>query len=131
MLKEFKTFLLRGNVVDLAVGVIIGAAFKTVVDSLVANLFNPIIGLIGGEDFGSLTITLKDATLTEEAVLLRYGQFISDVIAFALVAAAVFFFVVKPMNVLNSRMRRGEEPASETPTDIALLTEIRDALTTR
>jgi large conductance mechanosensitive channel len=130
MVKEFKAFLLRGNVIDLAVGVIIGAAFKSVVDSLVNNLFNPIIGLVGGKDFGDLVITLKDATATKEAVVLRYGAFLTDVISFALIAAAVFFFVVKPVNHLMARMKRGEEPAEEIPADIELLTEIRDLLAT-
>jgi large conductance mechanosensitive channel len=130
MVKEFKAFLLRGNVVDLAVGVVIGAAFGAVVTSLVDNLLNPIIGLIGGQDFGSLTITLKDATATDDAVLLRYGAFISDVISFVLIAAAVFFLVVKPINSLMGRMRRGEEPVDEIPADIVLLTEIRDLLAT-
>ena len=131
MVKEFKSFIMRGNVVDLAVGIIIGAAFKTVVDSLVNNLFSPIVGVIGGKDFSKLTITLKDATATKEAVLLRYGQFINDLISFLLIAAAVFFFVVKPLNALNERRKRGQTAPEDTPapTDEALLlAEIRDLL---
>jgi large conductance mechanosensitive channel len=131
VVKQFKDFIMRGNVVDLAVGIIIGAAFGAVVTSLVDNLISPIIGLVGGKDFSNLTITLKDATATKEAVLLRYGQFINDVLAFVLVALAVFFFVVKPLTALNERRKRGElEPEEEpAPTDEAvLLAEIRDIL---
>jgi large conductance mechanosensitive channel len=132
MLKEFKAFIMRGNVVDLAVGVVIGAAFKTVVDSLVANLFTPLIGLIGGTDFKALTITLKDATSTKHAVVLSYGAFITDVISFVLIAAAVFFFVVKPLNVLAERRKRGEEEEPpEMTTEEVLLSEIRDLLRTQ
>jgi len=123
MLKEFKAFILRGNVVDLAVGIIVGAAFKDVIDSLVKNVFTPLIGAIGGADFTSLTIKLRD-----DAVI-GYGAFITAVISFVLIAAAVFFFVVKPLNVLAERRKRGEE---ETPPELTneevLLTEIRDLL---
>jgi large conductance mechanosensitive channel len=126
MLKEFKAFIMRGNVVDLAVGVIIGAAFKTVVDSLVANIFTPLIGLVGGTDFKDLTITLKSG---KDPVLLHYGAFISDVLSFVLIAAAVFFFVVKPLNVLAERRRRGaEEEPPELSNEEVLLAEIRDLL---
>ena len=129
MLKEFKAFIMRGNVVDLAVGVIIGAAFKSVVDSLVANLFTPLIGLIGGTDFKDLTITLKHATSSKDAVVLSYGAFITDLLSFVLIAAAVFFFVVKPLNVLAERRKRGEEEEPpELTTEQVLLTEIRDLL---
>ncbi len=131
MLKEFKSFIMRGNVVDLAVGIIIGAAFKTVVDSLVANLFSPVIGVVGGKDFSRLSITLKDKVDPAKQVVLRYGQFINDVIAFVLIAAAVFFFVVKPLNVMNERRKRGETDPEDVPapTDEALLlAEIRDIL---
>ena len=103
MLKEFKAFILRGNVVDLAVGVIIGAAFTTVINSLVKNVFTPILGVVGGTDFSDLIITLRHGT---QPVELRYGQFITDVISFLLIAVAVFFFVVKPMNMLATRRAR-------------------------
>jgi large conductance mechanosensitive channel len=134
MVKEFKAFILRGNVVDIAVGIVIGAAFKTVIDSLVANIISPIVGLVGGQDFSSLSITLKDATASDPAVVLRYGQFINDVIAFVIVAAAVFFFVVKPVNMLAERRKRGELDPDDNPvpTDEALLLgEIRDLLKQR
>jgi large conductance mechanosensitive channel len=131
MTKEFRAFILRGNVIDLAVGVIIGAAFKSVVDSLVKNIFSPIIGLVGGRNFAELGITLKDATKTKPAVVLAYGAFLNDVISFLLVAVAIFFFVVKPINALNERRKRGQTEPEETPapTDEALiLAEIRDIL---
>jgi large conductance mechanosensitive channel len=129
MVKEFKDFIMRGNVVDLAVGVIIGAAFTAVVNSLVRNIFTPILGVIGSTDFKDLKITLRHGT---PAVQLLYGQFITDVISFLLIAVAVFFFVVKPMNMLAARRARGEEPEDETELsdEALLLTEIRDILST-
>jgi large conductance mechanosensitive channel len=127
MLKEFKAFIMRGNVVDLAVGVIIGAAFTAVVNSLVRNIFTPIIGVVGSTDFKDLTITLRQGNPPVE---LLYGQFITDLISFLLVAVAVFFFVVKPMNILAARRARGQEPEDETTLseEAVLLTEIRDIL---
>ncbi len=107
MLQEFKQFLLRGNVVDLAVGVVIGAAFGTVVSALVSDLLTPLIAAIAKvPDFGGLAITLNGSKF-------MYGHFINAVISFVLVASAVFFFVVKPMNVLITRSRR-EPPADPT-----------------
>jgi large conductance mechanosensitive channel len=124
VLQEFKKFLLRGNVVDLAVAVVIGAAFGAVVTSLVKNLLTPIIAaIIGKPDFSNLTFTINDSVF-------RYGSFLNALIAFASIAAVVFFFVVKPVNVLQERMKRGEEPEAE-PTEVELLTEIRDALQAR
>jgi large conductance mechanosensitive channel len=126
MFKEFKAFIMRGNVVDLAVGVIIGVAFKAVVDALVDGVFTPLIGAIsGGQDFSSLTIDLKD-----DAVI-HYGLFINAVISFVLISAVVFFVVVKPLNVLNERRKRGDVPAEETPApsdEALILAEIRDLL---
>jgi len=129
MVKEFKAFIMRGNVVDLAVGVIIGAAFTAVVNSLVRNIFTPIIGVVGSTDFKDLTITLRHGNPPVE---LLYGQFITDLITFLLVALAVFFFVVKPMNMLAARRARGQEPEDETTLseEAVLLTEIRDILST-
>ena len=130
MIKEFKAFILRGNVVELAVAVIIGAAFTLVVNSLVKDVFSPIIGLIGGQDFSTLTATLKDASGTDPAVVIRYGNFINALINFLLVALAVFFFIVKPLNTIAARRKRGaEEPAPEEKSDeVILLEEIRDLL---
>jgi large conductance mechanosensitive channel len=125
ILNEFKTFILRGNVVELAVAVVIGAAFKAVVDSLVADLLTPLLAAIfGQQDFSALDFTINDSRFT-------YGNFLNQVIAFLMVAAAIFFFVVKPMNILMERMKRGEVPAEDIPEDIQLLREIRDALKAR
>ncbi len=96
MLKEFRNFLLRGNLIELAVALIMGIAFGAVVKSLVDNLITPIIGMIGGVDFSSETFTINGSHFL-------YGQFINDVIYFVLVAAAVFFVIVKPVNMLMER----------------------------
>jgi large conductance mechanosensitive channel len=107
MLKDFKEFLLRGNVVDLAVAVVIGAAFGAVVTALVADLLTPLIAAIFGKhDFSALTFTVNKSTF-------RYGAFLNAVIAFISIAAAVFFFVVQPVNALMRR-RRTEPPVDET-----------------
>jgi len=100
MLKEFKQFLLRGNVVDLAVGVVIGVAFGTVVTALVKDILTPLIAAIFKvPDFSGLSFTINGS-------IFAYGDFINAIISFALVAAAIFFFVVKPINLLISRARR-------------------------
>ena len=113
MLKEFRAFLLRGNVVDLAVGIVIGAAFGTMVSALVDNIFSPIIGLVtGGVDLTDKAISIGD---TEDADI-TYGAFINSVISFVLVGAAVFFFVVKPINRLMAS-RKTEKPV-EAPTKV-------------
>ncbi len=107
MLKEFKQFLLRGNVVDLAVGVVVGAAFGTIVTALVADLLTPLIAAIAKvPDFGNLSFTINGSKF-------MYGHFINALISFILVASAVFFFVVKPMNMLIARSRK-EPPADPT-----------------
>lgn len=131
MLNEFKKFLLRGNVVDLAVAVVIGAAFGAVVTALVENLINPVIGLVGGQDFSDLAITLKKASGEDPAVVLGYGAIVSAVINFVLVAGAVFFLIVKPLNMIAERRKRGQEPVEDAPLpsdEAVLLTEIRDLL---
>jgi large conductance mechanosensitive channel len=104
LLDEFKAFIMRGNVVELAVAFVIGAAFKAVVDAFVADLVTPLIAAIGGQqDFSSLDFTINDSVF-------RYGDFLNQVIAFLLIAAVIFFFVVKPMNMLMQRMTK-EPPA--------------------
>jgi large conductance mechanosensitive channel len=123
VLKEFRDFLLKGNIIDLAVAVIMGIAFGAVIKSAVDNLITPIIGMIGGVDFSRETFTINDSVF-------RYGQFINDVIYFALVAAAVFFFIVKPVTAVMSRLRKPAE-ADEGPTETAVLIEIRDLLARR
>ena len=108
MLTEFKDFLMRGNIVELAVAFVLGLAFAAVVNSLVENLVMPVIAMIIGKpDFSGLTFTINDAVF-------GYGAFVTDVIQFAAIAAAVFFFVVKPMNAVLSRMQK---PADEEVTD--------------
>ena len=100
MLKEFKDFLFRGNIVELAVAFVIGLAFVAVVNSLVDNLLMPVVAMIIGKpDFSDLTFTINDAVF-------RYGAFITDVIQFVAIAAAVFFFVVKPVHAMLARSRR-------------------------
>lgn len=104
MLKEFRDFLLRGNIVELAVAFVMGLAFAAVVNSLVNDLIMPIIAaIIGKPNFNDLTFTINDATF-------RYGAFLTNVIQFVAIAAAVFFFVVKPVNALLQRYR---SPAEE------------------
>ena len=123
MIKEFREFLLRGNVIDLAVAVIIGAAFGAVVTSLVEDLLTPLIAAVGGEtDFAGLTFTINESRF-------RYGEFINAVISFVIIAAAVFFAAVKPVNALMERRKAGleAEPAA-VPEDVVLLGEIRDLL---
>ena len=108
MLKEFKDFLLRGNIVELAVAFVMGVAFAAVVNSLVNNLVMPIVAMIIGKpDFSDLTFTINDAVF-------RYGAFITDLISFVAIAAAVFFFVVKPMDAL---MKRRAKPTEEEVSD--------------
>ncbi len=125
MLEEFKKFAMRGNVVDMAVGIIIGAAFGKIVNSFVNDILMPPIGLaLGGVDFSNLAIVLKQATADTEAVAIRYGAFINIVLDFLIVAVAIFM-VVKAMNSLQAPK---EEAPAAPPQDIQLLTEIRDAL---
>jgi large conductance mechanosensitive channel len=126
MLKEFRTFILRGNAIDLAVAVVIGAAFGAVVTSLVEDVITPIISIVFGKPgFSDLTITINDAVI-------RYGEFVNAVLALLTVGAAVFFLIIKPVNVLMERRKAGSEPPPEAvPEDIVLLGEIRDLLKAR
>jgi large conductance mechanosensitive channel len=110
MLSEFKKFILRGNVVDLAVAVVIGAAFGAVVTSLVKNLITPLIAAIGGNpDFSDLSFTLNNAQF-------NYGTFLNDLISFLLIAAVIFFLIIRPLNALFARLSRGEEVDPEPAT---------------
>lgn len=109
MIKEFREFILRGNVVDLAVAVVIGAAFGTVVTSLVENLLTPLIAIPGEADFSELAFTVNGSTF-------GYGLFLNALIAFVMIAAAVFFFVVKPLNSVMSRLKT-EPPVEATTRD--------------
>jgi large conductance mechanosensitive channel len=128
MLKGFKEFIMRGNVVDLAVAVVIGAAFTAVINALVKDIITPIIAAIAGKpDFSNLTFTANKS-------LFRYGDFINAVIQFLLVAAAIYFFVVLPIKKLTElrlrRMAAGDQPDEATvPSDeTVVLREIRDLL---
>jgi large conductance mechanosensitive channel len=124
MIKEFREFLLRGNVVDLAVAVVIGAAFTTVVNSLVEGVITPLVGIFGIDAMQTWSIQVGPATL-------NYGLFLTALLNFVIVAAIIFFLVVKPMNAINARRRREEEAAPAGPTEIELLTQIRDELAKR
>jgi large conductance mechanosensitive channel len=126
VIKEFRDFVLRGNVIDLAVAVVLGAAFGAVVTSLVDDILMQIVAALGGQpDFSALAFTIGEGEF-------RYGEFITALISFLIIAAAVFFFVVKPVNVLMARRKAGEVPEAEAvPEDVALLAEIRDLLKAR
>lgn len=126
ILQEFKTFAMRGNVIDLAVGVVIGAAFGKIVSSLVDNIIMPPLGIIiGGINFKDLAITLKPANplVNQPAIMLGYGQFIQTVVDFTIIAF-VIFLVVKFMN----RLMPKPAPAPKGPSQEELLTQIRDLL---
>lgn len=128
MLQEFKAFAMRGNVVDMAVGIIIGGAFGKIVSSFVADVIMPPIGLLlGGVDFSDLAITLKAAEEGQPAVMLKYGMFINTVIDFLIIAFAIFM-VIKAMNALKKKEEEKPAAPPEPPADVKLLTEIRDLL---
>ena len=122
MLQEFRAFILRGNLVDLAVAVVIGAAFGAVVASLVENIITPLIAAIGGKpDFGGLSFTINGSKF-------GYGAFINALITFLIIAAVVFFLVIKPVNAMLERFSETpEEPPAPAP-ELSVLTEIRDLL---
>ena len=125
MLKGFKEFISRGNVVELAVGVIIGAAFKNIVDALVDGIINPLIAaVIGKPDFSDAFI------LTLNGTDVKFGLLITAVINFIIMAFAIYFCIVVPMNALNARRKKAEDeaPEVEVSDEVKLLTEIRDAL---
>ena len=132
MMSEFKDFAMRGNVVDMAVGIVIGGAFGKIVSSFVADVLMPPIGLLlGGMDFSSLAVQLKEASEGVEAVQLKYGVFVQTVVDFVIIAFAIFL-VVKAMNSAKDAMSKEEEEAPAAPPEPSkeevLLTEIRDAL---
>lgn len=128
IVKEFKEFAMRGNVMDMAVGIIIGGAFGKIVSSFVTDVIMPPIGLaLGGVDFSSLAFPLKQATETTPAVLLSYGKFINTVIDFLIIAFAIFM-MVKAMNSMKKKEVEAPAAPPEPTADIKLLTEIRDLL---
>ena len=122
MLKGFRDFILRGNVVDLAVAVVIGTAFTAVVTALVKDLITPLIAAIFGKpDFSDLSFTINNSEF-------RYGRFLNAVISFLIVAGVIYFLVVLPVNALLERRRKGQVPPPEPTEDILLLRQIRDLL---
>lgn len=131
MLTEFKDFAMRGNVVDMAVGIVMGGAFGKIVSSFVADVLMPPIGiLLGGVDFSDLVVTLKGASDGAEAVTLRYGTFIQTVVDFLIIAFAIFL-VVKAMNTVIKKKDEAPPPPPAPSKEEQLLTEIRDALRAR
>jgi large conductance mechanosensitive channel len=130
--KEFREFAVKGNVIDLAVGVIIGGAFGKIVTSLVGDVVMPMVGLfVGGVNFTTLAFTLKEGKEGTPAVLFKYGQFLQNVFDFMIVAAAVFA-MVKAINTLKRKQEAAPPPVPPAPTPTeTLLTEIRDLLKAR
>lgn len=134
MMKEFKEFAMRGNVVDMAVGIVIGGAFGKIVSSLVADVIMPPIGvLLGGVNFRDLSITIQEAAGETPAVSVKYGNFLMTILDFIIIAFAIFM-VIKAMN--NMKKKEEEAPAAppappEPTKEEKLLTEIRDALVNR
>jgi large conductance mechanosensitive channel len=127
MLKDFKAFLMRGNVVDLAVAVVIGAAFTAIVAAISTGLITPLVGLIVQRDFTDMTFTLGKSTF-------NYGIVIDAIIRFVSFAAVIFFVIVKPMEALAARRKAGEVAPEDVPVpsdEALLLAEIRDLLATR
>lgn len=128
MIKEFKEFAVKGNVVDMAVGIIIGAAFGKIVSSFVADVIMPPIGvLLGGVDFSGLSLTVKQAVGDVPAVVISYGKFINTVIDFTIIAFAIFI-AIKAINSLKKKEEEKPEAPPEPSKEEVLLTEIRDIL---
>lgn len=129
MISEFKEFALKSNFVDMATGIVIGGAIGTVVKSLVEDIIMPPIGLaMGGIDFSDLAITLKDKIGDADAVAIKYGSFINNLISFLIVMAAIFM-IIKVVNTAKAQFEKEEEEkASEPPRNEVLLEEIRDLL---
>ncbi len=131
IINEFKEFAIKGNMVDMAVGIIIGGAFGTIVKSLVDDIIMPPIGLaLGGIDFSDIVLTLKEATADAEAVTMNIGSFINNIISFLIVAWAVFM-LVKAMNSLKKKAEEAPAEPPAPPKSEVLLEEIRDALRAR
>jgi len=128
MMSEFRDFAMRGNVVDMAVGIVIGGAFGKIVSSFVNDVLMPPIGLaLGGVDFSDLAITLKEASDDVAAVTLNYGAFIQTVVDFIIIAFAIFM-VVKAMNTLKKKEEAAPAPPPKPSEEVTLLTEIRDLM---
>jgi large conductance mechanosensitive channel len=131
LISEFKEFAMRGNVVDMAVGIVIGGAFGKIVSSFVADVLMPPIGLLlGGVDFSDLTITLRDAVGEAPAVVMGYGKFIQTVVDFTIVAFAIFL-LIKAMNTMKKKQETAPAAPPPPPAQEVLLGEIRDLLKQR
>ena len=131
IIKEFQEFAVKGNVVDMAIGIIIGGAFGTIVKSLVDDIIMPPIGmLLGNVDFSNIVITLQEATADAEAVTMNIGSFINNIISFLIVAWAVLM-LVKGMNSLKKKAEEAPAAPVEPPKEQVLLGEIRDLLKAR
>lgn len=117
MLKEFRAFILRGNVVDLAVGIVIGAAFGAIVAAFVDNILSPLIGSIGGENLGKLTVTVNGVNLV-------YGKVLNAILSLLMIGAAIFFLVVKPVNLLMARLKTEPDVGSPTKSCTECLSSI-------
>ena len=127
-ISEFKEFAMRGNVIDMAVGVVIGGAFGKIVSSLVGDVIMPVVGVLtGGVNFTDLKLTLKEAVDSAPAVTINYGAFIQTMVDFLIIAFCIFC-VIKAINSLKKKPVEEASAEPETPADIALLTEIRDLL---
>nr|WP_276617616.1 large conductance mechanosensitive channel protein MscL [Streptomyces coryli] len=130
----FKQFLMRGNVIDLAVAVVIGAAFTKIVNSVVEGIINPIVGLFGSQNLEqyracfSDKCTVSDAGVVTKGVALAYGHVLSAALSFLITAAVVYFLMILPMNKYKARQAAQGEPVADEATEVELLTEIRDAL---
>jgi large conductance mechanosensitive channel len=127
MVKEFRDFIMRGNIVDLAVAVVIGVAFGAVITSFVTNIITPLLGLLGLPDFSTWIIDINIGAGASLAV----GTFLNALISFLAIALAIFLFVIKPMNALAARSKKPEAAAPAAPSELDLLTEIRDELRKR
>ena len=120
MISQFREFIMRGNIVDLAIAVVLGAAFGAVIASFVADILTPLLDLVGLPDF-------TEASLTVGRAGIRYGQFINALISFMAIALAIFLFVVKPMNAIDARRQPGDEGAPATKTCTECASEIPEA----
>jgi len=131
MMKEFKEFAVKGNVVDIAVGIIVGAAFGKIISSLVGDVIMPPIGvLLGGVDFSNLSFIVQEAVDKKPAVVISYGKFLQTIIDFIIIAFAIFM-AVKAMNNLNKKEAEIAAPPAAPPNQELLLAEIRDLLRER
>lgn len=127
MLQGFKDFIMRGNVIDLAVGVVIGAAFTAVVTAFSDSIINPLLAALGGVDYSGLGFFVREGN---EATFVDFGALITAIINFLLIAAVIYFLLVMPMNKLDEtqKRRKGVDPEEPAPTETELLAEIRDLL---